>query len=234
MIWLKKFDRLICNSISAGEIKTMPKQPTTDDEAFVETPESEGPQAPPSVLRRQKLLIENGSIQWEQVPEANKDAVLDLLANDPVLLEKIANMAVEEGEGDEQPQGLLKLEHASMFLDLLSWIERSIGPAIVARASKGHIKVNPQVAKEAFSFKQEHKEELCPGLRNLGEEYIPEKIKLWIATTSEKWMVLGKLGDIMRIQLQNAAKLQLAYDATHPKDSSSKTAEQDKPTEKVN
>ena len=195
-----------------------------DDEAFVQTDPEEGQLAPPTVLRRQKLLIENGAIQWEQIPEANRDAVVELMASDPTLLEKIAGMASEEGDV-EQEQGILKIEHASMFLDLLSWIERSVGPALVSRYSKGQIKVNPQVAREAFSFKDEQKTELCPGLRNLGEEYIPEKIKLWIAATSEKWMVLGKLGDIMKMQLQNAAKLQMAYDATHPKNSPSTNSE---------
>ena len=148
------------------------------EEAFVERPQEENQ---PSRASRISLHVsEDGTIDWSQATDAQKQAFIQTVTHDPETLEMIGSAVGDE----ETPEGFVTPAHMKIFLEGYAGAERAAIPWLIEQKSKGLIKIPKEVAKEIYSFTEEEKESIAPdGAKFVNEELmpnLPDWFKEWL------------------------------------------------------
>lgn len=180
--------------------------------------------------RKLTLAITDDGVDWSKVPDDRKLDVLTALAGD----KDVSDTMREFNKPDVNLLQIIEEKHINFFLDAVEAAECFFIPRMVARKSIGGLpagafRIDPDVAKQAFKFKNREK------LLEIGvlaaNANLPDKIKKLIARVGPGSEFVGRFFVELREQQVSAINLQIkkiqahhAQHATHPQASPPRTA----------
>jgi hypothetical protein len=164
-----------------GDARVKKQKP---DEAFVERPQEET-----QTGRARRISIRtdaDGAIDYSQMSDAQKEMFFSTLSNDPEVLEKIAASVAGMDENGAAGVGPVTAEHIKKVLPYYSKAEARIICIVLAKKSKGLIKLPAEQAEKFYEFAPETIEELAPlGAQAINEDIIPH-LPEWLVKFCEE------------------------------------------------
>ena len=179
-------------------------------EAFVERPQSETDRGAGRPQRLSLRLTDEGTVDWEQVSESQKEKFYNAVLNDPDALERIATAVGGDAIEVEDPLAV-KPKHIGYFLDGFAWLERQVLPKYIAKKSNNQVIITPEIAHQAFSFTDEQKQEMGPDGAAFANEsimpHLPEWLREWLLKVGPGTKFFGALIACGLEQTKAAVKL---------------------------
>lgn len=139
-------------------------------DSFVERPQEE---SSGSKSRRISIRVkDDGTIDWSQVSDTQKEAFVNAVTSDPDALEMIGAAVGDDGE--VLPVGPVTEAHIKTALEWYAKGEAYAIPAFIKQRTRGKIIIPPDVATEAYTFADTTKDTMAPdGAQFFNEEVIP-------------------------------------------------------------
>jgi hypothetical protein len=140
------------------------------DVAFVERPPEEDQGKKPRRISLQ--VTEDGSIDWSQITDKQRDQFFETISNDPDVLEKVASsIGDEEGVTDGQ---YVTPEHIKTALPYYAKGEARLMQFILNKKSKGLIKIPIATLEKFYEFDPKTMDTLAPdGAECINKDVIP-------------------------------------------------------------
>lgn len=175
------------------QIEVEPEREIPTD-AFVER----GGESAPSRPRRITLRIaESGNIDWENTSDKQKQAFAEIVSQDPDALEMIG--LASGGDSPADPLAVTP-EHVGMFLDLFAVAETYMIPLVIAKQSKGIIRITKEQASAVYSFTPEQKKTLGGPGAEWANQNFPEWLRKFLLEMGPGAQFFGGLAMISYAQ----------------------------------